>query len=135
MWAIATSRDGRGPQLRNLTTGAQPQSGRRTATTCINANTRLDVRNDSRADATANLTDDDDGEGVGVGEDALFLAGNLFDQIDDAPAQLAILDAHERLGQRKAVRCGEEVGHVSRRRCLAEAAGLTGRMRRAFEEK
>ena len=130
MWAIATSRDGRGPQPRNLKTGSQPQPGRRTASTRFNANTCLHIRNNTRTDATANLNNDN-----GEGDDALFVAGNLFDQIDDAPAQLAILDAHKRLGQREAVRRGKEVGHVSRRRRFAETAGLTGRMRRAFEEK
>ena len=29
------------------------------------------------------------------------LARDLLDQIDDAAAQLGVLDAHERLGQRK----------------------------------
>ena len=54
----------------------------------------------------------------------VFVAGDLLDQIDDAPAQLAVFDAHERLGQRQTVGSGEKVGDVSRRRRFAQAARL-----------
>src|ERR1700728_4336053 len=49
---------------------------------------------------------------------ALVAAGDLFDQVDNAPPQLRIVDAHKRLRQRQAVRGGKKVGHVGGRRRL-----------------
>src|SRR5664280_693330 len=62
------------------------------------------------------------------------ISRNLLDQFDDAAAQLAVLDLHERLGQRETVGGGEEVRHIGRRGRFAHA-GMFGQMRAAFEEK
>ena len=56
------------------------------------------------------------------GRTELLLAGDLFDEIDDLAAELAVLDAHERFGQRQTVRRGEKVGDIGRRRRFAHAA-------------
>ena len=67
----------------------------------------------------------------------LLLARDLLDEVDDATAQLAVLDAHERLRQRQPVGGCEEVGDVGRRRCFAHAgeAGRARRARGALEEE
>ncbi len=64
---------------------------------------------------------------------ALVFACNLFDKVDDVPPELSVFDPHERLGQRKSIGRGEEVGHVGRRGRLAESLGLSRLMRRALE--
>src|SRR6185437_7555957 len=50
-------------------------------------------------------------------------------------AAVAVLDAHERFGEREPVGGREKVGYIGRRGRLAHAAGMAGKMRRAFEEK
>jgi hypothetical protein len=42
-------------------------------------------------------------------ERSIVFAGDLFDQIDDAAAELRLLDARERLGERQAFGCRQEV--------------------------
>ena len=76
------------------------------------------------------------GSGLNLDEPGtnLFVARNLFDQIDDAPAQFAALDFHERLGQRQAIGSGEKVRHIGRRRRFPHA-GMARHIRRAFEEE
>ena len=66
----------------------------------------------------------------------LVVAGDLLDQIDDAAAQLGVLDPHEGLGQRQAVGGREKIGDIGGRgrfgRCRP---ALPGDVRRAFEEE
>jgi hypothetical protein len=37
---------------------------------------------------------------------------DLLDEMNDVPPELRLVDAHERFGERKSVRRGEEVRHV-----------------------
>src|SRR4029079_3684989 len=64
-------------------------------------------------------------------------AGNLLDQVDDAPPELGIVDAHERLGERQAVGGREKIGHIGGRGRLAEAfrSRHTGNARRPVKEE
>ncbi len=64
-----------------------------------------------------------------------FAVGDMLDQFDDVAAQLAVLDAHEGLDQRKPVDGGEKLGDIGRRDGLAHAAAMPARRRRALEEK
>jgi len=62
---------------------------------------------------------------------SLLVVGDLLDQVDDAPSQLGIVDARERLGEGEAVRGGEKIGHIGGRgrltdvvdQLIAETAG------------
>src|SRR5260221_4258530 len=74
-------------------------------------------------------------ENVGIELLKSFSSGDLLDQIDNASAQLAILYAHKRLGERKTVGCREEVGDVGRRWRLAHTAGMARRMGSALGKK
>src|SRR6478736_5879638 len=67
----------------------------------------------------------------------LIFARDLLDEIDDPPAQLGVLDAHERLGEREPIRGRQKVRHVGGRGSFAEALDAVGALRRrgAFEEK
>src|SRR4051812_24351703 len=62
-------------------------------------------------------------------------AGDLLDEIHDAPAQLGIFDLHERLGQRQAVGRRQKLGHVSRRGRVLGAAGAARRVGSAVEQE
>jgi hypothetical protein len=42
------------------------------------------------------------------------VAGDLLDQLDDPAAQFAVLDLHERLGQRQSIGRSQKVGDISR---------------------
>src|SRR6266700_1187860 len=60
---------------------------------------------------------------------------HLLDQLDNAPAQLRIGNAHERLDQSEAIRGGQEVGHIGGRGCFAQAKLIAWRGRCALEEE
>src|SRR4029079_10709136 len=62
-------------------------------------------------------------------------SGDLFDEIDDTPPQLAAFYTQKGLGQGQAIGSRKEVGDVGRRGRFAHAAGMPRRMRRAFEEE
>src|SRR5262249_42201307 len=64
-----------------------------------------------------------------------FLAGDLLDQVDDAPPQLRVVDAHESLGQREPVRRCEKVRHVGRRWCVLAGRSSAGEIGCALEEE
>ena len=66
---------------------------------------------------------------------SIVLVGDLLDEIDNAAAQLFVLDACERLDQRKPIRSGDEFGDIVRRRSFTHAAAAAVKMRRALEEK
>ena len=66
---------------------------------------------------------------------AVVFAGDLLDQIDDAAAQLGVLDAHERLGQREAVGGREEIRHVGGRGRFGQAVAPAGRRRARLRRK
>jgi hypothetical protein len=71
-----------------------------------------------------------------LGQNLIF-ARDLLDEIDDPPAQLGVLDAHERLGEREPIRGREKVRHVGGRGSFAEALDAVSALLRrgAFEEK
>ena len=60
---------------------------------------------------------------------------DLLDQFDDRAPHLGIGDACERAGQRKAFRCGEEVGHVGWRSALGKSAAVHRAARTAIEQE
>src|SRR5882724_6173028 len=55
-----------------------------------------------------------------------FAGSDLFDQIDDAAAELGVRDARERPRQRQTLRGREKVGDIGRRSAFAEAFGIRG---------
>src|SRR5665213_2730520 len=61
--------------------------------------------------------------------------GDLLDHLDDAAAQFGVLDLHERFGQRQAVRGGQKVRNIGRRRRFAHAGTLAAALGAAFEEE
>ena len=54
-------------------------------------------------------------------ESQCFRTGDLLDEVDDAPPQLGVGDAHECLGQRQAIGGSKKVGHISRRGRFAQS--------------
>src|ERR1700693_3859310 len=68
---------------------------------------------------------------------SLLVVGDLLDQVDDAPSQLGIIDARERLGERQPVRGGEKIGHIGGRGRLTDMVVARSRLdvRRALEEE
>src|SRR5262249_52818729 len=72
-----------------------------------------------------------------TGASALAAARDLLDEVDNAPAQLGIVDTHEGLGKRQAVRGSQKIRHVSGRRRLAHALRPrhAGNNRRTIEEE
>ena len=67
----------------------------------------------------------------------IVFAGDLPHELDDAPAQFGVRNAHECLGQSEAVGGREKVGDISRRWRLFEALlpGRIDEVRRPFEKE
>ena len=60
---------------------------------------------------------------------------DLLDEMNDVTAELGLIDPHERCGERKSVRSGEEVAHVARRRRRTLPDWRSRWRRRALEEE
>src|SRR4029453_8562021 len=60
---------------------------------------------------------------VAISNRLIVLAGNLLNEINDAPPEVGFVDPHESLAQRKPLASGEEIRHVGRRRCLFHFVG------------
>src|SRR6516165_11693301 len=63
------------------------------------------------------------------------LAGNLFNEIDDAAPKLGFVDPHESLCQQEPFGGGEEIRHVGRRGCVFDSVGRLVQVGRTLEEE
>src|SRR3569833_349682 len=64
-----------------------------------------------------------------------FAIRDLLDQIDDAAAELGVVDPRKRAGQSQSLRSCEKVGHVSGRSSLAEALAIRPAAWNPFEQE
>jgi hypothetical protein len=62
-------------------------------------------------------------------------AGDLLDEMDDVPTEHGLLDPHERFGEHKPVRSGEEVAYVTRGRRRGALSDWRARWRRRAVEE
>src|SRR5262249_39912818 len=85
---------------------------------------RIDVQFESFGRASRRQAPKWDDKVVGRSERSIFLAGDLFDQVDNAAAQLRFLDPHESLGESETLGGGEEVRHIGRRGGFFQAVAV-----------